>query len=68
MGDAAFSLAVTNGQERETIAFLVDDDTKVEGKLQAGSQATVAYRSANGRKHPSSRRGQACFRFQGMVS
>lgn len=49
IGDAAFSLEVTNGQERKTIEFLVDDDTKVEGKLQVGSQATVEYRSADGR-------------------
>jgi hypothetical protein len=49
IGDAAFSLEVTNGQERKTIEFLVDDDTKVEGKLQVGAQATVEYRSADGR-------------------
>lgn len=49
IGDAAFSLEVTNGQERKTMEFLVDDDTKVEGKLQVGSQATVEYRSADGR-------------------
>lgn len=49
IGDAAFSLEVTNGQDKKTIEFLVDDDTKVEGKLQVGSQATVEYRSADGR-------------------
>lgn len=49
IGDAAFSLEVTNGQERKTVEFLVDGDTKVEGKLQVGSQATVEYRSADGR-------------------
>jgi hypothetical protein len=49
IGDAAFSLEVTNGQDRKTIEFLVDDDTKVEGKLKVGSQATVEYRSADGR-------------------
>lgn len=49
IGDAAFSLEVPNGQERKTMEFLVDDDTKVEGKLQVGSQATVEYRSADGR-------------------
>ena len=37
------------GQERKTIEFLVDDDTRVEGKLQIGSQATVEYRTADGR-------------------
>jgi hypothetical protein len=49
IGDAAFSLEVTRGQERRTIEFLVDEDTKVEGKLKVGSQATVEYRSADGR-------------------
>lgn len=49
IGDAAFSLEVTGGQERKIIEFLVDDDTKVEGKLKIGSQATVEYRSADGR-------------------
>lgn len=50
IGDAEFSLEVTNGQERKTIKFLVDGDTKVEGKLKIGAQATVEYRSADGRK------------------
>ena len=49
IGDAAFSLEVTNGQQKKTIEFLVDDDTKVEGRLKVGSQATVEYRSADGR-------------------
>ena len=49
IGDAAFSLEVTNGQEKKTIEFLVDDGPKVEGKLKFGSQATVEYRSADGR-------------------
>ena len=49
IGDAAFSLEVSNGQERKTMEFLVDDDTKVEGKLRVGAQATVEYRSADGR-------------------
>jgi hypothetical protein len=48
IGDAAFSLEITKGQERKTMEFLVDGDTKVEGKLQVGSQATVEYRSADG--------------------
>lgn len=49
IGDAAFSLEVTNGQERKTIELLVDGDTKVEGKLRVGAPATVEYRSADGR-------------------
>lgn len=49
IGDGAFSLEVMKGQERKTIEFLIDDDTKMEGKLQVGSQATVEYRSADGK-------------------
>lgn len=49
IGDAAFSLEVTKGQERKTMEFLVDGDAKVEGKLRVGSQATVEYRLADGR-------------------
>ena len=49
VGDAAFSLEVTKGQERKTLEFLIDGDTKVEGKLEIGSHATVEYRSANGK-------------------
>ena len=49
IGDAAFSIEVTGGQDKKTIEFLVDGDTKVEGKLKVGAQATVEYRSADGR-------------------
>ena len=33
IGDAEFSLQVTKNQEVNTVQFLVDDKTKVEGKL-----------------------------------
>lgn len=36
-------------KERNTMEFLVGDDTKVEGKLQVRSQPTVEYRSADGK-------------------
>lgn len=49
IGDASFSLEVINGQDKKTVEFLVDEDTKVEGKLNVGSQATVEYRSADGK-------------------
>lgn len=68
IGDAAFSLEFANGQERKTMEFLVDGDTKVEGRLRIGSQATVEYRSADGKNiavHVVVERASA---FQGMVS
>lgn len=49
IGDAAFSLEVTNGQEKKTVEFLVDGDTRVQGKLKVGALATVEYRTAEGR-------------------
>jgi hypothetical protein len=49
VGDAAFSLEVTKNQEVSTVEFLVDGDTKVEGKLTAGAHATVEYRSNSGK-------------------
>ena len=49
IGDAEFSLQVTKNQEVNTVQFLVDDKTKVEGKLAVGAQATVEYRSNEGK-------------------
>jgi hypothetical protein len=47
--DAAFGLEVAKGKEVNTVQFLVDDQTKVEGKLAVGAQATVEYRSSDGK-------------------
>jgi hypothetical protein len=47
--DAAFALEVAKGKEVNTVQFLVDDQTKVEGKLAIGAQATVEYRSSGGK-------------------
>jgi hypothetical protein len=49
IGDAEFSLQVTKNQDVNTVQFLVDDKTKVEGKLAVGAQATVEYRSKEGK-------------------
>lgn len=48
IGDAAFALEVAKGKEARTVQFLVDDQTKVEGQLTVGAQATVEYRSDAG--------------------
>jgi hypothetical protein len=45
LGDAEFSVQVTKDQDVKTVQFLVDDKTKVEGKLDVGAQVTVEYRS-----------------------
>jgi hypothetical protein len=48
IGDATFSLDITKDQDKKTVKFVVDEETKVEGKLTVGSQATVEYRSEDG--------------------
>jgi len=49
VGDAEFSLQVAKNQDVNTVQFMVDDKTKVEGKLAVGAQATVEYRSNEGK-------------------
>jgi hypothetical protein len=50
VGDAAFSLSIgKQNEKKQTVEFLVDDDTRVQGKLAVGAQATVEYRSDSGR-------------------
>lgn len=51
IGDAAFTLEVAKDRNADpsTLQFLVDGTTKVEGKLAVGLQATVEYRSDNGK-------------------
>jgi hypothetical protein len=50
VGDASFTLDVKKSQDSQTLEFLVDGNTKVEGKLTVGAQATVEYR-ADGDKY-----------------
>jgi len=48
--DAAFTLSVANkDQQGQTVEFLVDDKTRVEGKLTIGAEAMVEYRSDSGK-------------------
>lgn len=51
IGDAEFTLDVTKSQNSSsnTLQFLVDANTKVEGRLAVGAQATVEYRDAEGK-------------------
>ncbi len=48
IGDASFSVDVKNSQDMVSLQFLIDDATKVEGKLEVGAQATVDYRTDEG--------------------
>ena len=49
VGDAAFAVEVMKDQKVNTVQFFIDGDTKVEGKLSVGAQATVEYRSEDGK-------------------
>ena len=49
VGDAEFSVQVAKNKDISTVQFMVDDQTKVEGKLAVGAQATVEYRSNEGK-------------------
>lgn len=49
VGDAEFSVQVTKDKDANTVQFLIDDKTTVEGKLAVGAQATVEYRSNDGK-------------------
>ncbi len=52
VGDAAFTLDVPKSNDAanpNTLQFQVDGNTKVEGKLTVGAQATVEYRSDGGK-------------------
>lgn len=48
IGDASFSVDVKKSQDTVTLQFLIDDATKVEGRLEVGSVATVDYRTDAG--------------------
>ena len=47
--DAEFSVDVPKNQRVEPMHFLIDENTKVEGKLAVGAQASVEYRSDDGK-------------------
>ncbi len=47
IGDTSFSVDVKKSQDVQTLQFLVDENTKIQGKLEVGSQAIVEYREDN---------------------
>ena len=49
IGDTSFSVDVKKSQDVQTLQFLVDENTKIQGKLEVGSQAIVEYREDNGK-------------------
>jgi hypothetical protein len=49
VGDGTFSIEVQKGTDPEKVEFVTDKNTKIEGKLQVGSTASVDYRTENKR-------------------
>ncbi len=45
VGESQFTLTVGRGQKPGKLVFLIEEDTKFEGSLTIGTQATVDYRS-----------------------
>lgn len=48
IGDASFTVDVKQSHDVVTLTFFIDDNTKMDGKLDVGSIATVDYRSDDG--------------------
>lgn len=46
---AQFSVQVAKNKDASIVQFVIDGKTKVEGKLAVGAQATVEYRSEEGK-------------------
>jgi len=49
VGDAEFTLDLGINQDSDKLRFLIDSETRIDGKLAIGANATVDYRSADGR-------------------
>ena len=49
VGDASFAVEVKKNQDVQSLEFMVDQNTKVEGKLEVGANATVEYSSVEGK-------------------
>jgi hypothetical protein len=45
VGDLAFTLDIGRSDNPNKLQFLIDETTKMEGKLTVGARATVEYRS-----------------------
>jgi hypothetical protein len=44
IGNAQFSVDTIDGDKTNTVQFVIDDHTKMDGKLTVGAQAAVDYR------------------------
>jgi hypothetical protein len=49
VGDSEFSLEVPKAEKPATFQIQIDNDTQLEGTLAVGAQATVDYRTTDGK-------------------
>jgi len=49
VGDAEFTLVLGKDRDPDQLRFLIDSETRMEGKLAIGANVTVDYRSADGK-------------------
>jgi len=49
VGEAEFTLDLGKERDSERLKFLMDSETRMEGKLAIGANATVEYRSDDGK-------------------
>jgi len=49
VGEAEFTITVGKDQDKKQIEFVVDSNTKVDGQLSVGAQATVDFKLDSGK-------------------
>lgn len=49
VGDAQFTMSLGKDQDRKDLQFVIDDNTKVDGQLSVGAQATVDFKLDGGK-------------------
>jgi hypothetical protein len=49
VGDAQFTIRIGKDQDRKDLQFVIDDNTKVDGQLSVGAQATVDFKLDDGK-------------------
>jgi hypothetical protein len=49
VGDAQFTMSIGKDQDRKDLQFVIDENTKVDGQLSVGSQATVDFKLDGGK-------------------
>jgi hypothetical protein len=49
VGDAQFTMSIGKDQDRKDLQFVIDENTKVDGQLSVGAQATVDFKLDGGK-------------------